>query len=40
MCASLKTPAQKPNGKKGRGEKSMHIFGFTQVPTLDLQKQM
>jgi hypothetical protein len=29
MCASLKTPSQKPNGKKEHGEKSTHNVGFT-----------
>ena len=26
-----------PVGKKGHGEKSTHMLGFTQVPALDLQ---
>jgi len=37
MCASPKTPSQKPSGKKGHGEKSTHMLEFTQVLALDLQ---
>jgi len=37
MCASPKTLSQKPSGKKGHGEKSTHMLGFTQMPALDVR---